>query len=578
MSRLPKHEFCAGTPADLLASLELPDLPGEGHEHFIVDQGELICVRDSCEGCELAPRCESEEVEVYSEPIPPARRAIGMETEPFLVVDPETVELTPLQRTALDPANLHCVLDLPPAEGLWAGKGQARWYGGRESLEERWPGAAVLDEYEPAHRLVSMDYAAIEPRIATIVTRETSWLAAFGGREHPVYREVSLETDPPRTVEVREGRTYCYIDGDPRETSFDDQCSGCPAREGCTTLSERSARLPGDWHGANARQIFGAAYDDPATPYEEVKDMRGTAKVIGLLLLYGGGVRAVARELGCSESVARQHMDRFFAGLPLVRHWMHGSKARVASEGSVANLLGRKRDMRQWLHFGHSHSGKDRAFAERTSLNYPCQSTAGEIQKLAMIRVEEFLAERGMHPLAGMSPPQRAELRPRLYETVRTAQLASIHDEIVVVCRDDAMREILPEILEIMRLRDLMRQLKVDFDLELDVEYDDTRSWTATKVVPVGRMTLWEDLLGAAPAGEAAETSGGALVIDYEAVRERLDLVPAFQQLAHPDFASSGIVLQVYLEREGDEWLKFDHLRSAEDLDSLGIPYRRLSK
>lgn len=101
---------------------------------------------------------------------------------------------------------------------------------------------------------------------------------------------------------------------------------------------------------------------------------RYTAKTIGFMLLYGGGVKKLAASLGITEAEAKRLRDLYFSRLPKVRRLMSEIINRAESRGYIYNFLGR----RFWLNnFTYSYKMP----------NALIQGTAADILKLAMVNI-----------------------------------------------------------------------------------------------------------------------------------------------------------------------------------------------
>lgn len=143
----------------------------------------------------------------------------------------------------------------------------------------------------------------------------------------------------------------------------------------------------GDIHTAVASQVF-------AVPPEMVdREMRRRAKIINFGILYGMGVNALRGSLG--ESVSREEaakfMDDYFANFSGVTKWIEFTKRDAALKGYTETVFGRRR----YLSGFKSVLPHLRAQAERFAVNAPIQGTQADIIKLAMVKADELIAERG---------------------------------------------------------------------------------------------------------------------------------------------------------------------------------------
>ncbi len=178
----------------------------------------------------------------------------------------------------------------------------------------------------------------------------------------------------------------------------------------------------GDIHTAVAAAVFGVA------PEKVDKQMRSRAKVINFGILYGMGVNALRQNLG--EGVTREDaarfLDDYFASYPQLAQFLDDTKKSAAQRGYTETLYGRRR---YFAGFKSSLPGL-RAQAERMALNAPIQGTQADIIKLAMVRVDAVLEERGWR------------------DDVRL--LLQVHDELVYEIRAEKAEPITREIKYLM--------------------------------------------------------------------------------------------------------------------------------
>jgi hypothetical protein len=131
---------------------------------------------------------------------------------------------------------------------------------------------------------------------------------------------------------------------------------------------------------------------------------------------------------------------------------------------------------------------RDKSAAERVALNFPIQSTAAVILKYAMIVAVEEIEKQGWCPVYGLSIPSKlGSLR---YTDIVCAVIHSVHDELVNLVQDSSLDKVIPPLYRRMQIKDILARatLKVRYSLELDCEYDNTRSWTATEALDTARI------------------------------------------------------------------------------------------
>lgn len=179
-----------------------------------------------------------------------------------------------------------------------------------------------------------------------------------------------------------------------------------------------------DIHARTASEIF------RVLPGTVTPDMRRQAKVINFGILYGMSPFGLSKELGISQTLAKEYIEKYFEEFRGVREYMDTLLEKARRDGFVATLFNRRR----YLPEIRSANAPVRSFAERTAINTPIQGTAADLIKVAMIRIAAGLQARGM----------------------RTGMIMQVHDELVFETpmeeRDEAVvlvREGMEKVLEL---------------------------------------------------------------------------------------------------------------------------------
>ncbi len=142
-------------------------------------------------------------------------------------------------------------------------------------------------------------------------------------------------------------------------------------------------------------------------PPEQVDaEMRRRIKAMSYGLAYGLSAYGLAQQLGIPPEEARQQMDAYFSRFGGIRDYLRAVVDQARRDGYTETILGRRR----YLPDLTSDNAQRRQMAERMALNAPIQGSAADIIKVAMLRVDAALTERG--------------LRSRL--------LLQVHDELVL--------------------------------------------------------------------------------------------------------------------------------------------------
>jgi len=175
-----------------------------------------------------------------------------------------------------------------------------------------------------------------------------------------------------------------------------------------------------DVHTEVAAQVFHVA------PEAVDSEMRRRAKVINFGILYGMGVNALRAQLGSTTAEAHQYLEEYFSTFKTLSHYLESTKGFARKHGYTETLFGRRRQFPEMK----SSLPYVRAQAERMAINAPLQGTSADIIKLAMVRVDEMLAEEKAIDDAYL--------------------LLSVHDELVYEILDGKVETLSTKIKEIM--------------------------------------------------------------------------------------------------------------------------------
>lgn len=144
-----------------------------------------------------------------------------------------------------------------------------------------------------------------------------------------------------------------------------------------------------------------------------VKITRREAKTTNFAILYGSGVRNLARGLGCSESEARATKDALFRAAPEIGAFVHRVTTAAEKRGFIVNWFGRRCD------FPNAN------FAYRAP-NYLIAGGCADVVKLAMNRVAAYL------------------------RAFKTRMVLMIHDELVFEGPPEEAATVVPHVKGIM--------------------------------------------------------------------------------------------------------------------------------
>jgi len=138
-----------------------------------------------------------------------------------------------------------------------------------------------------------------------------------------------------------------------------------------------------DIHTRTASEIFGVEMD------QVTSEMRHKAKAVNFGIVYGIGAFSLSKDIGVSRKEAQQYIDNYFARYPLVKAWIENVIREGRDKGYVTTMYQRRRNLPDLL----SSNKIVRSFGERTAMNTPIQGTAADVIKLAMVKIDQALAD-----------------------------------------------------------------------------------------------------------------------------------------------------------------------------------------
>ncbi|HLW84513.1 MAG TPA: DNA polymerase, partial [Candidatus Sulfotelmatobacter sp.] len=109
-------------------------------------------------------------------------------------------------------------------------------------------------------------------------------------------------------------------------------------------------------------------------------------------IVYGLSAFGLSQNLGIEPTEAKKFIEAYFEKYRGVRAFIDRTTAETQRDGRVKNLFGRVRPIPDI----NSKNFNLRGFAERTAVNTPLQGTAADLIKVAMIRIDSALRERGL--------------------------------------------------------------------------------------------------------------------------------------------------------------------------------------
>jgi DNA polymerase-1 len=308
--------------------------------------------------------------------------------------------------------------------------------------------ASVLDELRDKHEVVGLilEHRQVAKLKSTYVDALPT-LVDGEGRLHTTYQQAvaatgrlsstdpNLQNIPIRTALGRrirrafvapEGKLLMGADYSQQELRILAHVSG---DEGLR--ADFAAR--NDIHLAAAARVLGLGPDEVG-PKE-----RSVAKMINYGIAYGLSDYGLAERLKIPREEAHRYIEDYYVAYPGIRRYTVEMKMLARDQGFVTTLLGRRRYLPELT----ARNGALRAAGERMAINMPIQGTAADGMKLAMVRMDAALRDRGM----------------------RSQMLLQVHDELVFETDADELPALAALAKEIME-----EALPLDVPLEVDLK------------------------------------------------------------------------------------------------------------
>ena len=193
-----------------------------------------------------------------------------------------------------------------------------------------------------------------------------------------------------------------------------------------------------DIHRATAATVYGVE------PDAVTRQMRDTAKMVNFGIAYGMGEFGLSSRTGMSRADAETFIKNYYTNFPGIKEWQERTLTFTREHGYAETLFGRRR----FLPAIRSGNFQVRAAAEREAINMPIQGTAADVIKVAMIRIDEELQERGL----------------------RSRMLLQVHDELIFECPADEVEAICEIALRLM-------PVSLEMEVPLKVDLKRGRNW-----------------------------------------------------------------------------------------------------
>jgi DNA polymerase-1 len=262
--------------------------------------------------------------------------------------------------------------------------------------------ASVLEDLRPAHPMIDklLEWRVYTKLRSTYVEALPSLMAA-DGRLHTTFHQAvastgrlsssdpNLQNIPIRTTLGRRIRR-AFVAGAPDLVLLAADYSQIELRilahvSGDEHLKEAFAR-GADIHRETAARVL---HKDAA---DITHGERSMAKMVNFGLAYGMSDFGLASRANIPRVEAQAFINSYFAAYSGISYYMMAIKEQAKAQGWVETLLGRKRAIPEL----RASNPALRGAGERMAINMPIQGTAADIQKIAMIRVDERVRSAGL--------------------------------------------------------------------------------------------------------------------------------------------------------------------------------------
>jgi len=199
-----------------------------------------------------------------------------------------------------------------------------------------------------------------------------------------------------------------------------------------------------DIHTLTASQVFNV-------PIKKVDgNLRRKAKTINFGIIYGITQYGLAKQISVSNQEALDFINAYFRKFPEIKEYMDKTIKFCRKNGYVNNIFGRRIHLRGI----NDKNFSVRSFQERAAINAPIQSSAADIIRLAMIKINELVSSEKIHD---------------------AKMLLQIHDELVFECSKSNQTAVEKEVKKAME--SISSSEYHMFTIPLDVNINSGNNW-----------------------------------------------------------------------------------------------------
>ena len=199
-----------------------------------------------------------------------------------------------------------------------------------------------------------------------------------------------------------------------------------------------------DIHSITASQVFNLDIKKVS------EEHRRKAKAINFGIIYGITQYGLAKQISVSNQEALDFINAYFLKFPEIKEYMNSTIKLCRRNGHVKNIFGRKIHLRGI----NDKNFSVRSFQERAAINAPIQSSAADIIRLAMIKIDEKLKNN---------------------KKLEAKMLLQIHDELIFECASSEKKTVINFIKE--EMESVKKSEFHIFSIPLEVSVNSGYTW-----------------------------------------------------------------------------------------------------
>ena len=199
-----------------------------------------------------------------------------------------------------------------------------------------------------------------------------------------------------------------------------------------------------DIHSLTASQVFNLSLKKVNS------ESRRKAKAINFGIIYGISQYGLAKQISVSNQEAADFLNSYFIKFPEIKEYMNSTISFCRKTGYVNNIFGR----RCYMPRINDKNFNVRNFQERAAINAPIQSSAAEIMRLAMIRLDKKMKD---------TPSSKFKM------------LLQIHDELIFEVSKKEVKKFIPIVNS--EMNSVISSELHSFSIPLTVDINDGDNW-----------------------------------------------------------------------------------------------------